>query len=82
MECPTLSIKYILIYIILTFPFCIKLYENSMAGWHHWLNGYESEWTPGVGHGQGSLACCDSWDRKESDMTEQLNWIECTQTCT
>jgi len=45
-----------------------------MAGWHHWLDGCESEWTPGVGDGQGGLACCDSWGRKESDMTERLIW--------
>ena len=44
-----------------------------MAGWHHWLDGRESGWTPGVGDGQGGLACCDSWGRKESDTTE-LNW--------
>ena len=50
--------------------------EDEMAGWHHWLNGRESEWTPGVGDGQGGVACCDSWGRKESDMTEQLNWTE------
>ena len=37
--------------------------EDEMAGWHHWLNGRESEWTPGVGDGQGGLACCDSWGR-------------------
>ena len=48
--------------------------ENEMAGWHHWLDGRESEWTLGVGDGQGGLACCNSWGRKESDMTEQLNW--------
>ena len=48
--------------------------EDEKAGWHHWLNGRESEWTPGVGDGQGGLACCDSWGRKESDMTEPLNW--------
>ena len=47
-----------------------------MAGWHHRLDGCESEWTPGVGDGQGGLACCDSWGRKELDMTEQLNWTE------
>ena len=46
--------------------------ENEMAGWHHWLNGRESQWTPGVGDGQGGLACCDSWGRKESDTTEWL----------
>ena len=44
--------------------------EDEMAGWHHWLNGRESEWTPGVGDGQGGLACCDSWGCKESDTTE------------
>ena len=50
--------------------------EDEMTGWHHWLNGYEFEWTPGVGDGQGGLACCDSWGRKESDTTERLNWTE------
>ena len=49
---------------------------EEMAGWHHWLDGLESEWTPGVGDGQGGLACCDSWGCKESDMTERLNWTE------
>ena len=50
--------------------------EDEMAGWHHWLNGHEFEWAPGVGDGQGGLACCDSWGHKESDMTEQLNWTK------
>ena len=50
--------------------------EEEMAGWHHWLNGHEFEWTPGVGDGQGGLACCDSWGCKESGMTERLNWTE------
>ena len=50
--------------------------EDEMAGWHHWLHGHESGWTPGVGDGQGGLVCCDSWSRKESDMTERLNWTE------
>jgi len=49
--------------------------EDEMAGWHHWLDGHESEWTLGVGDGQGGLACCDSWGRKEADTTEQLNWL-------
>ena len=43
--------------------------EDEMAGWHQWLNGRESEWTLGVGDGQGGLVCCDSWGRKESDTT-------------
>ena len=50
--------------------------KDEMAGWHHWLYGHESEWTPGVGDGQGGLACCDSWGCKESDTTEWLNWTE------
>ena len=50
--------------------------EDEMAGWHHWLDGRESEWTLGVGDGQGGLACCDSWGRKESNTTEWLNWTE------
>ena len=50
--------------------------EDGMAGWHLWLNGLESEWTPGVGDGQGGLACCNSWGHTESDTTEQLNWTE------
>ena len=50
--------------------------EDEMAGWHHWLDGRESEWTPGVGDGQGGLACWDSWGCKELDTTEWLNWTE------
>ena len=49
--------------------------EDEMAGWHHWLDGRESEWPPGVGDGQGGLACCDSWGRR-SDTTERLNWTK------
>ena len=48
-----------------------------MAGWHHWLDGCESEWTPGVGDGQGGLACCDSWGlRVGHDWATELNWTE------
>ena len=51
--------------------------EDEMAGWHHWLDGRESEWTLGIGDGQGGLACCDSWGPKSrtwlSDWTE-VNW--------
>ena len=50
-----------------------------MVGCHHWLDGREFEWTPGVGDGQGGLACCDSWGRKGSDTTERLNWTELRQ---
>ena len=50
--------------------------EDEMAGWHHWLDGHEFSWTPGVGDGQGGLACCDSWGHKESETTEWLNWTE------
>ena len=47
--------------------------EDETVGWHHWLNGYEFEQAPGVGEGQGRLACCSPWGCKESDMTEWLN---------
>ena len=44
-----------------------------MVVWRHRLNGHEFEQAPGVGVGQGSLACCSPWNCKELDMTEQLN---------
>ena len=47
--------------------------EHEMVGWHHQLDGRELDQAVGVGDGQGSLGCCSPWDRKESDMTEQLN---------
>ena len=47
--------------------------EDEMAGWHHRHDGHEFEQAPGVGDGQGGLACCSPWSCKESDMTEQLN---------
>ena len=50
--------------------------EDEMVGWHHRLNGCEFEQASGVGEGQGSLACCSPWGRKESDTTEWLNWTE------
>ena len=51
--------------------------EDEMAGWHHWLYGRESEWTPGVGDGQGGLVCCDSWGcRVGHDWATELNWTE------
>ena len=52
--------------------------DRGWDGWmaSHWLDGRESEWTPGVGDGQGGLACCDSWGRKESDTTERLIWSD------
>jgi len=52
--------------------------EDEMVRWHHWLNGHEFEWTPGVGNGQGGLACCSPWGcRVEHDWAEdwtELNW--------
>ena len=48
----------------------------SKVGWPPWLDGHEFERAPGVGDGQGSLACCSPWGRRESDMTEWLNWTE------
>ena len=46
---------------------------EAKVGWHHQLNGPESEKTQGDSEGRGSLVCCSPWDRKESDATEQLN---------
>ena len=50
--------------------------KDEMVGWHHQLDGHESEWTPRVGDGQGGLACCDSWSHKALDTTEWLSWTE------
>ena len=50
--------------------------EVKVVGWHHELQGHEFEQAPGVGDGQGSLACCSPWGRKKSNMTYQLNWTE------
>ena len=50
--------------------------EDEMVEWHHWLNGHEFEQTPGVGNGQGGLACCSPWGCKELDTSEWLNWTE------
>ena len=49
---------------------------DEMLEWQHWLNGHEFEQAPGVGDGQGSLACCSPWGHKELDTTERLNWTE------
>ena len=65
-------------------PHAGRDWGQEERGWQRmrWLDGItdfdgrESEWTPGVGDGQGGLACCDSWGCKESDMTEWLNWTE------
>ena len=53
-----------------------EMTEDEMVGWHQRLDGHGFGWTPGVGNGQGGLACWDSWGRKESDTTEGLNWTE------
>ena len=47
--------------------------EDEMAGWHHQLDAQGFGWTPGVGDEQAGLVCCNSWGRKELDMTERLN---------
>ena len=47
--------------------------EDEMVGWHHQLDGHEFEQAPGVDDGQGSLACCSPWGRRESDTTWRLN---------
>ena len=47
--------------------------EDETAGWHHQLSGHGFGWTPGIGDGQGGLACCNPWGCKESDKTERLN---------
>ena len=52
--------------------------EDEMAGWHHQLDGHEFEWTPGVGDGQGGLACCDSWGLKELDT---IDWADLKDLC-
>ena len=49
--------------------------EDEMVICHHWLDGHEFEQAPGVGYGQGGLACCSPWGHKESDMTEWLKWL-------
>ena len=46
--------------------------EDEMVGRHHRLNRHRFGWTPGVGDGQGVLACCSPWGRKELDTTERL----------
>ena len=51
-------------------------WQRMMVEWHHRLGGHGFGWTPGVGDGQGGLACCSSRGRKESDTTERLNWTE------
>ena len=48
--------------------------EDEIVGWHHQLNGHESEQAPGVGDDQRSLACCSPWGGQELDMTERFNW--------
>ena len=50
--------------------------EDEMVGWHHQLNGHEFDQAPGVGDGQGSLACCSPWGLEELDTTERLNWTD------
>jgi len=53
-----------------------KGWQDEMFGGHHRLDGHGFGWTLGVGDGQGGLACCSPWGRKELDMTERLNWTD------
>ena len=56
--------------------------EDEMTGWHHWFNGHGFGWTPGVGDGQRSLACCNSWGRRVGhDWVTELNWTEAWKQC-
>ena len=52
--------------------------EDEMAGWHPWLDRLESEWTPGDGDGQGGLACCGSFAKSWTRLSNwtELNWTE------
>ena len=50
-----------------------------MVGWHHQLDEHEFEQALGVGDGQGGLACCSPWGRKELDRTERLNLEVCSR---
>jgi len=53
--------------------------EDETARWHHWLYGRESGWTPGVGDGQGGLACCDWFmgsQRVGHNWVTELNWTD------
>ena len=54
--------------------------EDEMVAWHHRLDGHEFEQAPGVGDGQGGLACCSPWGRKESDTTRWLNTLRLEET--
>ena len=49
--------------------------EDEMVGWYHWLDGHKFDKAPRIGDGQGTLACCSRWGRKELDMTDRLNWL-------
>ena len=57
----------------------MRMTEDEMMGWHHWLNGHEFEQPLGVDDGQGRLACCSPWSHKKldtlSDWTESIKSI-------
>ena len=56
--------------------------EDEMVAWHHRLSEHGFGWIPGIGDGQGGLACCSLWGYKESDTTERLDWTVQKQTLT
>ena len=55
--------------------------EDEIAGWHHWLNGHESEQTQGDSERQGSLECCSPWGHEELDTNEQMNNNKALKPC-
>ena len=74
---PSSSLPWLFLFLTIFFKLEKGTTEDEMAGWHHSLDGRESQWTLGVGDRQGGLACCNSRGRRESDTTERLNWTDC-----
>ena len=72
--------NFLQIYMYFILMYCFFSNERNKC-LHHGLDGCEFEWTPGDGDGQGGLAWCDSWGRKESDTTERLNQTELNWKC-
>ena len=69
----TLSTKVHIVRATINLDSALKSRDMTLVGWHHQLDGHEFQQAPGVGDGQASLVCCDSWGHKELYTTEQLN---------